>query len=319
MSSGGAGSAAERRYFIVPARTVKHIGLVLDQPAVATTIDTYISRNLPATFLLPFLTTPDVPGAVAFEGETESPFEAGGPGAGGEYIVDDEDVGFRTPQGDRENWLRRFIRRAFPAGVDEESEFAQFRGILDPPGQWTPIIMQNFYGRYVRSAYFKRSGNGQSRVTWTAELRESGEYDVSFYYGNVLGGAAVLGGMRGGDMGGGRGGFGGGPGMGGGRGGAPMGQRGGPAGVPGQMGQRGGAPPAGAGLPARLQPGKKHLIIHHADGVEEIVFDLKDAVQGWNPIGTFRFAAGPAVVEMTDRNDSIYVLADAVKWSRHKE
>ena len=179
--------------------------------------------------------------------------------------------------------------------------------------------MQQFYGRFVRSAYFKRSGNGQSRVTWTAELRAAGEYDVSFYFASILGGAPVLGGMRAGDMGGGRGGFAGGPGMGAGRGGAPMGQRGGPPGAAGQMGQRGGPAAPGAGLPARLQPGKKRLIVHHADGTEEIVFDLKEAVQGWNLIGTFRFAAGPAVIEMTDRNESTYVLADAVKWTRHKE
>ena len=215
----GVAGSSERRFFVVPARTVKHIGLVLDQPAVATTIDTYIFRNLPASFLLPFLTTPDAPGAAAFDGEIDRPFEANGPGAGGEYVVDDEDAGFRIPEGERENWLRRFIRKAFPAGVDEESEFAQFRGILDPPGQWTPVIMQQFYGRFIRSAYFKRSGNGQSRVTWTAELRAPGDYDVSFYYASILGGAPVLGGMRAGDMGGGRGGFAGGPGMGAGRGG----------------------------------------------------------------------------------------------------
>jgi len=317
--SGGAGAAAERRYFVVPARTVKHIGLVLDQPAVMTTIDTYVSRNLPPSFRLPFMTTPDLPGAVAFDGENESPYDADAPGAGGETIVDDEDPGFRTPEGERENWLRRFIRKTFPAGVDEESEFAQFRSILNPPGQWTAIIMQNFYGRFVRSAYFKKSGNGQSRVSWTAELRESGEYDISFYHGNILGGPAAVGGMRGGDMGGGRGGFAGGPGMGGGRGGVPMGQRG-QSGVAAPMGQRGGQPPAaGTGLPARFQPGKKHFLIHSMDGTEEVVVDLKDAQAGWNLIGTFRLAAGPNTIELTDRNESIYVMADAVQWARHKD
>jgi hypothetical protein len=306
-----AGGAAERRYYYVPARTTKTIGLVLDQPAVATTIDTYISRNLPASFLLPFLTTQTAPGVPAFDGEVDRPYGPADAGAGGEYIVDDEDPGFRTPAGERENWLRTFIRKTFPADVGAEGEYAQFRGILDPPGQWTPIILQNFYGRFVRSAFFKRSGNGQSRVTWTADLKESGEYDISFYHASLVGGGAMMGpgGVRGGEMGG-RGGFAGRGGAGGG-----MGQRGQPGGQRGGQGQ----PPAGAGLPVRLQPGKKHFIIHHEDGTEEVVIDLKDAQQEWNLIGTFRLAKGSNTVELTDRNDSIYVLADAVKWTRHKE
>ena len=311
----GAGAAAERRYYVVPARTVKEIGLVLDQPAVMTTIDTYISRNLPASFLLPFLTTPAQPGVVAFEGEIERPYDQGEMGAAGEYVVDDEDPGFKLPEGDRENWLRRLIRKTFPASVDETSEYAAFRDILSPPGQWTPVIMQNFYGRFVRSSYLKRAGNGQSRVAWTADIKEAGEYDLSFYYANIFGGGMSVGGMRGGDMGGargagmggGRGGFAGGPGMGA----APMGQQGAQPRV-----QQGGQQPGGGRSP--LQPGKKHFRVHSEDGVEEVVIDLKDAQSGWNLIGTFRLAGGPNKIEMTDRNDTVYVLADAVKWARHK-
>jgi len=100
--------------------------------------------------------------------------------------------------------------------------------------------------------------------------------------------------------------------------------RGGP-GMGGAAGQRGGqtgAQPrvqAGPGRgPAFLQPGKKHFLIHSVDGTEEISIDLKDAQSGWNLIGTFRLAAGPNKIEMTDRNDTVYVLADAVKWARHK-
>ncbi|MCX6563356.1 MAG: hypothetical protein NTU60_07090 [Candidatus Aminicenantes bacterium] len=301
---GGAGAAAERRYYVVPARTVKEIGLVLDQPAVMTTIDTYISRNLPASFNLPFLTTPAQPGAAAFDGEIERPYDQGEMGAAGEYIVDDEDPGFKLPEGERENWLRRLIRKTFPASVDETSEYAALRDLLSPPGQWTPVIMQNFYGRFVRSSYLKRAGNGQSRVTWSADIKEAGDYDLSFYYANLFGG-----GMRF-EMAGGRGGFAGGPGMGA----APMGQR-------GQQGAQprvqAGGQQLGAGR-SPLQSGKKHFRVHSEDGVEEVVVDLKDAQTGWNLIGTFRLAAGRNTIELSDRNDSVYVLADAVKWARHK-
>lgn len=318
MFASVADGAAQRRFYRVPARTAKEIGLVLDQPAVTATIDTYISRNVPSSFLLPFLTTPAQPGAVAFDGETDRPYDQARTGPAGETIVDDEDPGFATPAGERENWLRRFIRKTFPAGVDESSEYAQFRDILNPPGQWTPVVMQNFFGRFVRSSYVKRSGNGQSRVGWTADIGEAGDYDISFYHTSIVGGIA-FGGPGGGmrvDAAAGRG-MGaaagrGGPGMGGGQ----MGQR-------GQAGaqQRAGGPALGGGpgLPARLQPGKKHFVVHHVDGTEEVVFDLKEAQAGWNLIGTFRLGAGPNTIELTDRNDSIYVLADAVRWARHKD
>jgi ABC-type transport system involved in multi-copper enzyme maturation permease subunit len=305
----GMAGSAERRFFVVPARTAKTVGLVMDQPAVATTIDTYISRNLPPSFLLPFLTTPAQPGATAFEGEVDRPSDESDSGVRGEVVVDDEDPGFTLPAGDRENWLRRFIRKTFPTSVDAESEYAQFRDVLNPPGQWTPVIMQNFYGRFVRTSYLKRSGNGQSRVTWTADLGEAGDYDLSFYHTPLLGGGGMMGGMRGGAAVGGRGSFGGGsPGQ---RGQAGIPQRGGAVGP----GGRGGAP----GFAARLQPGKKHFIVHSADGTEEVVVDLRDAAAGWNLIGTFRFAAGPNTIELTDRNESIYVMADAVRWLRRKD
>gem|GEM_PF-912755 len=307
---GGAGAAAERRYFLVPPRTSKEVGLVLDQPAVTATIDTYISRNLPASFLLPFLTTPAQPGASAFDGEIDRPYNPASAGPAGEYVVDDEDPGFDTPSGERENWLRSLIRKAFPAGLDEAGEYAQFRDILNPPGQWTPVIMPNFHGRFVRSSYVKRSGNGQSRVSWTADIREAGDYDISFYHTNIFGVAGAGGVMRF-EAGGARGaGMGGGPGMKAG----PMGQRGGQPGAqprvqPGSGGDR---------VPAFLRPGKRHFIVHSEDGMEEIVVDLRDAQPGWNVIGTFRLASGPNKVEMTDRNDTVFVLADAVKWARHK-
>ena len=305
----GVAGSADRRFYSIPARTTKTIGLVLDQPAVATTIDTYISRNLPPSFILPFLTTPAQPGAAAFDGELDQPSGESEIGTPEETIVDDEDAGFKVPEGERENWLRSFIRKTFPAGGDGESEYAQFRGILNPPGQWTPIIMQNFYGRFVRSSYLKKSGNGGSRVTWTTEIKDAGEYDLSFYHAVLVGGggAAMMGGMRGGMA----------PGAG--QGAGPMGQRG-QAGAP-QRGRVAAQPSPGAppGLPARLRPGKKHFLIHHEDGTEEVVVDLKDAQAGWNLIGTFRLAAGPNTIELTDRNESIYVTADAVRWARHKD
>jgi len=61
-------------------------------------------------------------------------------------------------------------------------------------------------------------------------------------------------------------------------------------------------------------PGKKFFQISHQYGTEEVEIDLEEAESGWNLIGTFQLEAGSNKVELTDKNDAGYVVADAVKW-----
>lgn len=285
---------SESRTVIVPAMTVKEVGIVLDQAAVTTTIDTTMSRNLPPVFTLPFGSQATPPGAKPFDGEAARPYRQASPGENGEYIVDNEDAGFKLPKKGRENWLRRSVRRVFAA--DSEEDPMTLMGLAEPPDDWQPVVLQNFYGRFVRSAVVKKSGAGAKRVAWSANLAEPGTYDLSFHFegiGGSMGRGLGMAGMRG--------------------------QRGG---GPQEGGQRPSGPPGGGETPAQgrggalARPGSKHFIVHAEDGVEEIVIDLKDARPGWTPIGSFRFAAGESLIELTDKNDGRFVLADAVKWVR---
>ncbi len=57
-----------------------------------------------------------------------------------------------------------------------------------------------------------------------------------------------------------------------------------------------------------------NLQVYHDGGVEPVELDLAQVEEGWNHIGTYRLAAGPAHVEMTDRGQGRMVIADAVKW-----
>ena len=56
--------------------------------------------------------------------------------------------------------------------------------------------------------------------------------------------------------------------------------------------------------------------VYHEDGVEDVGLDLHNAEAGWNLLGSYRLAAGPAHVELSDRSSSRAVIADAVKWVR---
>jgi ABC-type transport system involved in multi-copper enzyme maturation permease subunit len=302
MMAGGVAAATDSRVVILPPRTVKDVGIVLDQAAAMTTVDTTMSRNLPPVFNLPFANRPAAPGAKPFDGESAGPYVAPTPGAYGEYIVDNEDPTFLLPEKGRENWLRSSVRRIF-ASEGDGGDAVSILGLANPPDSWQTVILQNFYGGFVRSAYVKKSGSGTNKVSWTLDLSESGDYDIYFYFEGI-GGVMARGGMgMRGMQGGGQAGPGGQ--------GAAGGQRG------GQRAGTTGEAPARA-MAAMFQPGTRHFLIHHADGVEEVVIDLKDARPGWTLIGKFRLTAGKNTVEMSDKNESRYVLADAVKWVRLK-
>jgi hypothetical protein len=71
---------------------------------------------------------------------------------------------------------------------------------------------------------------------------------------------------------------------------------------------------------SRHQRGDSQLSfrVHHEEGAEEMVFDLADAQQGWNALGTFRLASGPARVELSDLAGGRIIVADAIKWVERK-
>jgi ABC-type transport system involved in multi-copper enzyme maturation permease subunit len=302
MGLGALASAQETRTVLLPPQTVKEVGIVLDQASAMTTIDTSMSRNLPGVFTLPFSNQQPRPGIKAFDGESARPYVQAPPGADGEYTVDNVDAGFMLPEKGRENWLRNMVRGLFVPNADEGDSVA-LATLRNPPDYWEPIISQNFYGRFVRSAYVKKSGQGASKVVWTVNLSAAGTYNIYFYHEGMGAGMG-----RGGNV----------VSMMAGRGFAPQaggqpsgGQRGGGMAAGGQASGRGMAGP-------QMQPGKKHFLIHHDGKVEEVVVDLKDMPIGWTLIGSYPLAAGENRIELTDKNEERFVLADAVKWVQQR-
>ena len=62
------------------------------------------------------------------------------------------------------------------------------------------------------------------------------------------------------------------------------------------------------------KPSEYNFIIHHDDGPEEIILDLKNAEMGWNLLGSYYISEGETKVELTDESNARIVFADAVKW-----
>lgn len=76
---------------------------------------------------------------------------------------------------------------------------------------------------------------------------------------------------------------------------------------------RGGGPGRGR----RDERGQYHFIVTHDEGVDETIFDRKDAEDGWNFLGTYYLSADTAKVELTNESEERIVFADAIKWVKH--
>ena len=279
MAMRGQGQDDYSHALFIPALTTIEVGVVTDEPPAMMTVDTFVSQNIPVSITVPFMGQRAVREEDPFEGEIAKPYDRSDFFPEDEYIVDNEDAGFEIQSTAKQNWLSRTLQNLF--GVKEDTPGFRGMNIFNPPVFWTQSTNQDYYGQLVRSAYVKKSGAGEDRVVWNVELKETGEYDIYFYNG-------ISGGMRRGMM--------------------EMRQ---------QMQRT--AQSRESGQQGRMRrffrgPGKKFFVIFHQYGQEEVEIDLEDAEPGWTLIGSFTLDAGPNKIELTDKNEAGYVLADAVKW-----
>ncbi|MEE8377826.1 MAG: hypothetical protein V3R45_05605, partial [Candidatus Aminicenantaceae bacterium] len=258
----------------VPAETTIDIGISVDQPIALMTIETYVSQNIPATINVPFLGKQPQREEKPFNTETRKPFDISDFLISDEYIIDNEDEGFQILSKAKQNWLSRTLQNLFGTS-DKESLFTGMN-VYNPPASWALSANQQFYGQIVRSALLKTAGEGEDKVAWNVDLEESGSYDIFFYNGIPLR-------------------------------------------MQKEMAVRTAAQEKGnsnLGLKGRFNrgPGKRFFLVSHQYGMEEVVIDLNNAEHGWNLIGSFQLDAGPNKIEQSDKNDTMYVMADAVKW-----
>jgi ABC-type transport system involved in multi-copper enzyme maturation permease subunit len=261
---GGQNQSDYTQLVLGPAESMLELGLVLDQPPAEMTIETFASRNIPSVVNIPFREQKLRRYEIPFEGTRVTPLAETTAKLTNEYLVDNEDAGFAVLSATRENWFRRTLLNLFnSAGRDDRYQDVHF---WDPPNNWVLTTNQDFYGAFVHSGYCKQTGDGQSRVAWTAELDDAGDYDIYYYFEGAFEGPRWF------------------------------------------RQQRGGTD----------NDGQKNFLVYHDDGVEELPFDLNGAEQGWNYLGTYRLAGGKNRIELSDKDETDFVTADAVKWVRRQ-
>lgn len=71
-----------------------------------------------------------------------------------------------------------------PKWLDEVEETPfKYSGISwwRPPLQWTATTNEKYYGKYIRSAYVIKSGDGSQTATWKVPVPEAGQYDLYYH------------------------------------------------------------------------------------------------------------------------------------------
>lgn len=186
---------ATNRLHIVPAQTAFTFAMTLSDPPRMMTANTLISSNLPASLTFPFpdvekrrMTATDAIQPTSLITTLAQP---------NELVVDNEDPGFSVHEEGTSNKLSGLL------GIDQKDSDFKYQGMITwrPPMVWTLTTQSGFYGDYIRSAYYTRSGEGERFVEWEIQIPEAGYYDVHCYLNQMVARMSSSRG-RGGDRGG---------------------------------------------------------------------------------------------------------------------
>lgn len=156
----------------IPKGQQKEIRFLLDERPDRIMINTLISRNIPSVINLPLgqfeMNQKQQPlsGEIILLNNEEVAIT--------EIIVDNEDPGFTTFTPIREPYLRKMILKR-----NNENSPQKYHGEWrSSASHWRLTTGAAYYGKYVRSAHFTRSGKGEKIATWQPEIKESAYYDV---------------------------------------------------------------------------------------------------------------------------------------------
>jgi hypothetical protein len=163
----------------IPARSSFEVGYVFNTEPARMSVVTHVSRNLPNNIIINFngfsetrnTAVLDEIKPVAFFDKT---------GAKNEFVADNEDKDFRFEQTMNQAFLKAIVSK-------NQRDRYKYSSIWwwNPPREWRAILRSEFYGYYVRSAYYTRGGTGERTATWKTALPKEGSYDIYYYVDRV--------------------------------------------------------------------------------------------------------------------------------------
>lgn len=163
----------------LPAKSAKEVGLVFTSEPARMNINTYISENLPNNINIDFSSFDEVSRAKPLDGVVDCPLFESLSGAG-EIIVDNEDENFEIEQTVNTSYLKSLIDK----GKESAYDYTGIR-FWNPPNVWDAVLRSEFYGKYVRSARYTESGEGERKAVWNAPIDHSAYFDVYCHIGKI--------------------------------------------------------------------------------------------------------------------------------------
>lgn len=162
----------EPEIYIIPAGLAQEIKIIVDERPANVRINTNISHNLPSSYLFNFSkienTVDDTTSGVSIiDPKAFKPNP-------NEIIIDNESRQFQTIASNNRHKLKDLFQK-------EEGEKYKNFSLWRMPSQWTLFAADYCYGESVCSGVYKKKGNGNNSVVWTAELPKSGYYEVSIW------------------------------------------------------------------------------------------------------------------------------------------
>ena len=158
----------------------KKIRSILDAQPRAMLINTLFAKNIPGQINLPVNEIKKIKnkGTVYKDEETFVPLPP--ITSPGDMIVDNEDPGFDAGRFEAVSPLKKMlgIRSIRTNNYEQIYEYWA-------PERWTPVVKSTYYGSYVLSSVYARSGTGDRSVTWTTKITDPGYYDIYCFIGKT--------------------------------------------------------------------------------------------------------------------------------------
>lgn len=175
FSGGGANSETVDKLLHLVGGQTKEVSYLLDGTPRNITINTLTSRNIPAELRLPLDNIEEDKKAAPFEGEKilDTPVRLA---EEGEFICDNEDSTFRVTAFDDKSLLQKLLLKE-ELSKDKYVGFNTWRA----PRTWRATTNSGFFGRFIRSGHYLKSGDGSKKATWKIPVNGSGTYEVFSY------------------------------------------------------------------------------------------------------------------------------------------
>jgi ABC-type transport system involved in multi-copper enzyme maturation permease subunit len=164
----------------IPAKTSFEAGYAFNSEPARMSVVTHISRNLPNNLVYNFSGFTETRNTAVLDSVHPIPFFSRN-APENEIIADNEDDYFSYQQALSQAYLKSLVSR-------KKGDRYKYTSIWwNPPRDWRAVLRSEFYGDYVRSAYYTRGGSGERTATWKAALPDKGTYDVYFHVDKVSG------------------------------------------------------------------------------------------------------------------------------------